>query len=543
VDALGKNSFRIIPCMTFNKQSIFTALCVLAILLVAFVLRFAAFDHPLATNGAEGLRDLFVAKHALLYGEWPIGGHANGLSTIENSPLYYYLVILLALPGMSFLSVSFMYVLFQCLFILLVFLFARSVFGRGVGLVAALLLAISPHYVVNVTGFFIWPPYFAAPFVILSLFALWVGYRDRKKTMVMVSPLLMLMALAIHQSTIAIIPLYACIGLYVTHKICFSFKHYGISLIASLVFATVLFIPPILASDLSTFAWGTRITEDSPITFGEGLHQTIVGIPYMFGMYGDPIKLHVEFALALLLVLVFWFFFHSNEIKERKKYLVLLLIFIAAEIAVALVFDPEGIPRHFEPVLWMAPVVLGVLIATPIRRSLFVSIIGIATLSLFVFSSLTDDRLMRTYPNIGLFDRPRYELMEHAVDAMVDEINSLQVQNGYTDYTFFYIYVMLASKNDLSSSPLLFWLPLEERLGVRLDESPNSYFRKVPVTHRDDYLFYACFENRIGYSIEACLEQNEVLHPEHTTQKVVFEFSGNNNVAVYLAKRTKGMMP
>lgn len=508
-----------------------TLLLLFFILAVALVLRFAAFDHPLAQNAGEGLRDLFVAQHALMYGEWPLGGHHNGLSTVENSPLYYYIVIFFTLLGSTFLGIGTLYLLFQCAFIALVFFFTRKLFNTNAALIAAALLAVSPHYVVSVAGDFLWPPYFAAPFVVASLFALWHGYTYKKKIFTVASPILMLLALAIHQSTIAFIPLYAFATLYVAYKNTFSIKEYVVAGVSFLIVLLVLFIPPLSVANFSETLWGVRIDSEQNITSLEGIYQTIVSVPYAFGVQANTSDVYAELATMLLIILGLWFF-SSRLVDRRQKQLTLFLVaLLLSVVIVAIVFDPTGIPRHFEPMLWSVPVVLGVIMSAPFGRSLFMSLLSTVALGLLLFASLSDSRLTEVYQNIGAFDRPHYQYVQDASTALEHEVRLLKSDYEFEDYTFFNIETY--GGTHFRVSDYMFWLELEKRLGVQLEKSPNSVVGGFQSQHSDHYMFFVCLKHQRDYTRERCRNDFITRTPTHTIEKNVFE---SEEVTIFLAK-------
>ncbi|XKT74836.1 MAG: ArnT family glycosyltransferase [Patescibacteria group bacterium UBA2163] len=503
--------------MSVNRYLI--GIILIGVIIAAFVLRFAAFDHPLSMHAAEGFRDLFVAKHALIYNEWPLSGHHNGLSTVDNSPLYYYLIIGFALFTQSFFGVSVLFIIFQTVFVALVFLITRALFNSIAGLVAAFFLAFSPHYIITVTSDSIWPPYFAATFVVVSLWLLWRGDKQTHRALIIASPIAMLMAVAIHQATLALAMPYAALGLYVAYRNRFLLKHYLIAGGMFLLCAGVLFLPSLLTHQ-GALQWGTRISDHTVIPVFDAFHLAFSQILYTFGLSGITSTAAAAVIISFI-TLSTWFIYSSKVLRKEKVFYGLGILFLVTQICIIVFFDPEGFLRHMEPALWILTVLLGVIITAPfIKQNHLMMGVSLIVCLVTLHAMVTDERMFRVYPNIGTFEYPHYQLMDRAVDALVEDIRYIKEEHQYTDYTFFNIHAL--SKTGSVVSPLVFWFPLEERLDARLEKSPNTVTGNFWAKHVDDYLFYACFKQKNNYSDEQCLSDFSKQHTHHNIEKQVF---------------------
>jgi|GEM_PF-4108686 len=513
-------------------------LALLFILVVAFVLRFALFDHPLVANAGEGLRDLFVAQHALTYGEWPISGYQNSLSTMDNSPLYYYVVILLAAFNPTLLSTGIAFILLTCLTILGVFFLTRGLFGDGAGLCAAGFLAIAPGFIENAATF-VWPPYTVASFVIASFLALFSASRARRPVLLVVSAMCMVGAVAIHQSALPMLLLYGVLALYVFREQSYSAKQIlMVPLVAGATFVA-LFLPSFLALGEQTFVWGRRLHTFFSVSTAEALHRTAQQIPYAFGIlrsFVDTNKLadtkDIIFAIALLVVGA-WFFLSHHVSKKHKVLPVILFAGFILQVVITIALDAEGVPRHFEPAFWMVASILGVLIAKPISARAPAGVVVCAlTMGVMVISgAVTDTRTVHAYGNIPAFDRPNERLVEDASSAISHTVQKLLMSEDIPDYGHFNVYALGNTHVEISS--YIFWIPLEKKLGVILEQGPDTIMRAKHLYRSEDYLFLICMKRTSQYSVERCKEDFAVDRPNHELLETVFE---SEQLSVFLTK-------
>lgn len=167
----------------------------LLIILAGFILRALYLDYPLSDIfwWGDGSRDFLVASHIVKYGEFPSTGPYNLLATvgINNSPVYFYVLAALLTPFNHPLTLSFFNIILQTISLILVYLIARIMFGRGAGLLASSIFAFNPQIIKQ--SEYIWQPYLMQPVALLALYLLLRGLKVR-------SYLTLLFAFLLHSS-------------------------------------------------------------------------------------------------------------------------------------------------------------------------------------------------------------------------------------------------------------------------------------------------------------------------------------------------------
>ncbi len=159
----------------------------------------------------------YLAGHQLVrYGEIPLSGSGNPV--LIDSPLYYYIVsVFVALyDNLLFLSIA-NFVIIQPLFFIILYGLAATLFNRWAGVIAVTLAVTSFEYVAMGGYFFqtnVMQVFANASFLFLALAA-----RKKQRKFQYVSVAMMAIAMAIHHSTLSLLPLFTVIlALTIPHE-------------------------------------------------------------------------------------------------------------------------------------------------------------------------------------------------------------------------------------------------------------------------------------------------------------------------------------
>lgn len=146
------------------------------IVLVAAFLRF--YQIPTTEFDVDQAMLFRLAQDAVRHGLVPTTSNAASIG-ISNPPGVIYLFMPLVLPGTNPVWGAVLVALFTTLAAVLTYLFTRRYYGRLAGVIAALLYATAAKPL-NYARF-IWQPNLMPPFVVLFIFALFLGVVERRK--------------------------------------------------------------------------------------------------------------------------------------------------------------------------------------------------------------------------------------------------------------------------------------------------------------------------------------------------------------------------
>ncbi len=178
----------------------------LGIILFGVILRLLRLDIPFDPEDVH--LDYLAAHHIALYGEIPWSGSGNPI--LIDSPLYYYIVSVFVrmYDNLLFLGVVNI-VAIQAVTFGIVYLLAKLLFDRWVGILAIFLAAISFEYTVE--GAYFFQTHVMQVFANGAFLALLVAYKKRSTWFAAASVVFLATSLTIHHSVLALLPLYAVV--------------------------------------------------------------------------------------------------------------------------------------------------------------------------------------------------------------------------------------------------------------------------------------------------------------------------------------------
>jgi len=170
-------------------------LAVSAIIILGAFLRLYKIKSYILFLGDEG-RDALVV-YEILHGDLTLLGPTSSVGGFFLGPIYYYLMApFLFLSNYDPVGPAIMVVLFGLATIFLVYKLGKEFFGTAAGLIASLLYAISP--VVIIYSRSSWNPNVFPFFTLTSIYALYLGIKNKKWWLFALSGFLMGINLQIH---------------------------------------------------------------------------------------------------------------------------------------------------------------------------------------------------------------------------------------------------------------------------------------------------------------------------------------------------------
>lgn len=134
----------------FYKDKIHYSLLVL-VFIIAFFLRFYNFPFRYGFDG-DGIRDMIVTMLGAKNWEFPLAGNFSSVGPFTFGPLFRIQLILVTIL-FPFIYTAFIYMgILSLIFVFLLYKIGKELGGKTVGLIAALLAAVSPDQITVATG-------------------------------------------------------------------------------------------------------------------------------------------------------------------------------------------------------------------------------------------------------------------------------------------------------------------------------------------------------------------------------------------------------
>lgn len=494
-------------------------LAIVLILIAGFWLRIAAYDNPLGYNGGDGYDDFLVASHIVHYHELPIFGPGNDFfPDFRNSATYYYVLA-------AFIAIwntpAFLYIVFallQMVVILGIYAIAEQLFDPLSGIIAAASTAFAPSLIFAEAAF-VWQPYVMEPFCVASIYLFVRGMQRRSQKLLLWSLTLMLTALAIHLSILAILPIYGIALQYCLYKI---------SGIRSVLIANalgfsllVIFFALPLIHPASLGAWHTPHLDATfalnPITF---LGQAGNALRNLLSVHGISASIPTE--VIILIAFAASYLISSGIPKTKKLIFAALLLIILIYVSALSLLSATNEIWEMVPIFWAVAIVVGVLISFAYNNSrqlwpvwVFVAIV--------VISMIVEDPIMQPiFSNALVLQRPNQQIMDEAMEKLQHDIEKVKSQNKYHDLRFFDIVVQRTE--NLPVRPAIIWEPLEKDLDTQFVRVNNAYggYALSPL-NSGTYIYLVCMGIRVAdYPSKDCTNYFTATHSKYTIETIVY---------------------
>lgn len=502
------------------------------ILLVAFVIRWGAYDNPLNANSGDGARDYATAMSLVRYHEFPLGMSMSHLG-VETSPAYFYILGVFAAIHTTPDFVNFCYLLLEVGTIFGFYALTRRPLGVGAAQVAAFVAAFAPRLVLEAANG-IWQPPFMQFFVVFAAAAFVRGFYDRSLSYLCISAVLVMIAMAMHVSVFGLLPLY-CLMLATAAYRARGFSGVTRTLLLAAVAFAILFAP---AAYLN-FATNDHVTSPGIHSFSDTLiclkqsaqlfmrrFYEFEMIPHVFPRSSlELIKLTILGAFATA-------YFLAPRIPRLRKFVILVFgLFAIQQIIAMSIFNTIPVDRDLSPVTFVVYPVFGAFIYETIRALPWSRFLGILLAVYFVMSIVYYTPVIKHgIENAFIGDRPKQAILDSAAQKVAEQIR----ETGADPYDF-EVYIRSDSPYALVhgtiSQPALMWLAVEPWLGLSLVHHSNSQGGRggMMVPRGTRYVFYVCMGGSINstgtYELgrEGCLQRLHSQYPQYDVRSETFD--------------------
>lgn len=476
----------------------------IAILGAAFLIRFVAYDHPLALHGGEGFRDYLTAKHIVHFGEFPAAGPWNQtLPHLGNSPLYFYILAVPLLFSQSWHMLEVAFILLACLAVLLVYLLARDIFDQRTALLSAAVYAFAPVLIAE-SATFVWQPYVMEPLLLASVYTGYRGYTRSDLGSLLMSIALCVTALSVHLAVFGILPIYGlCMlaALYTLRRL--PGVMWG-AVVALTTASLVFFLPRILSSPIFA-GTPTPVPER-----GHFVQFVILLLVRLSPIEQPPITTYVLACIAAALIAATVLYLVSSAAKMKKASLLVGIAIVLVQCGIAAGFGTQVDVRFVLPASFALAITCAALIQFLIGTLPFSRVIAGVPVLAFIALSFTTPYISAALHKRPLADRPHDALAAKAADALAADLEQIRIGDGYPDHGFF---SMRGYRTyDHVFVPDMMWSALEERFDTQLvRQSGNSGGLAAPDDRQYMVVLCADGDRRIShYAIRDCLNNQEL---------------------------------
>jgi 4-amino-4-deoxy-L-arabinose transferase-like glycosyltransferase len=308
--------------------------------------------------GDQG-RDVIVVYRFLKHGDLMFIGPQTSIGNMYLGPWYYYLMApALLLAGFNPVGPAVMVALFGVATVWLVWKVGKEWFGEKVGLIAALLIAVSP--VVIYYSIFSWNPNIMPFFALLSMWLLWRIWQKNEYQKMPILAVSLVMVLNSHYLGLLLLPvvgIFWLLGLkrawgapnrspYILHTI------YFILIFLVLMFPLFLFD---LKHDFSNFNAFRQFFTNRQTTVNLKFYKGFLKVPEIVNQLFANLLTRQDRLRGVYLLIPFIFWGIWMERKSRAMWLMLLWFVVGI---LGLTNYKQHVYAHYFGFLWPAAVLL-----------------------------------------------------------------------------------------------------------------------------------------------------------------------------------------
>lgn len=492
------------------------------VLLISAIVRIGHFDYPLAFGWGDGPRDYLVAHHIKEFGEIPLIGPFNPLYEhgIRNSPLYYHLLSLFLIPHDSILTLGFVNIGFQLLTIVLVYLLAKTMFGRTVGLISVVLFSFAPKILEQ--SQFIWQPYLMQPFTYAAFYFLLLGHLKKKHSLLLASISFLILAGVLHNQAYILLPQLLFMVLILLKKQRTSMKHY-LGLAFTVLSSFLIFYLPVVLFTIQ-FPISFSLSSSSAINsnqYGQHLLFNISELLAMFFSAGfaKPFSLGFLLMVVTTACLISYVVFFKH--KHQEKWYMLAILLATAQLVGAISIFPTGYQHYLTLVYGLLIMLLVEVLYVVLRTRLALRVAGVFVFIVLFITILSPLAILQGKPE------DKKAVVAQATQALQNEVHASSSSFQVVSYV---------SYGGIIRFPRLdavLLVPLEETLKKRLVRVDNSRdnFTQINGT---EYLVLACYDFEYFGSAQKCMHTFLVEYPEYQVIKHIYT---HYPFSLYLSKR------
>lgn len=459
-----------------------------ALFSVGIFLRTFRFYENYAVNDGDVARDYLVARHIVVWNEYPAVGPRNSVfEGINNSPFYYYFLSLFLFVHDSIYTLGWANIILQAVSMVALVVFAHALFGTATALFVSMLLFLNRELLNQST--FMWQPFAASAFFSLSYVFLALGHSLKRAAPVWAATLLYVWALGVGYYGFPSLPGFVFVLLVVLQRAGAS-KVQRIFLTCGMVFLTFILYLPVLQQVLATREIAGVIPSEAIVPSAIVYAQNLVrNVPILFdGFLRQQEGLSLWLRPAVLIFLIGLLMFRALSQAKKNQWttavigLYVLQVPLFASLLTGRIFHHFFVAAHGLVVVLVAEALVSLM-----RNKTTVALGATAAFCVFLFAFPSIDLLRWV-----MFQNNSYEEHARATNAIVGALSDFPTTYGENWHQRFYV-VVYQKTDGRTDKEAIFLATLEQRYATKLTKivgSGNSFEQ----TGRGENVVLACMD-------------------------------------------------
>lgn len=492
----------------------FYQICLIVLLLFSFIIRLIRLDYPLTFKWGDGSRDYLVAHHMVQYGEWPMTGPYGLLQDqgLRNSPLYFYFLAFWLKLYDNIYFLAFINISFQLATIYLIYLIAKTLFGKPTAILAALFFSIIPEVISNAD--YIWQPYLMQPFFYLSLYLILKSHLNQSYKLLLVGVFVLAVAAILHNSVFVFLPTILMLIYLSLKKHGRKIKHL-IGVLLALKVSLLLFYLPVIIylirsqateSNAQASVYATSLPQY--LYFLQDNLAKLLHALFSDGLFSHSISL--EKILAFIITLALLWYVLAIKDRQNKHYLLIGILFITQLLMAVALFNKNQL--YYQTLNFgLLSILIAEIINTTFSGKKSLTVVKVL-LVLFIVRTFSwqFQFFKKSYPEVN-----NYKLMREVVSVIKTDLKNTQSFQiaSYAQYPLIVRYPIL-------DNSLLVALEQEfsKKLAIVSDKSPYSHTQ----LNRPNHVYVACYKFIPVVIPNGCLNQFLLENPDYSPKYLIY---------------------
>lgn len=487
----------------------------------------------------DGSKEALIANHIFKYQEFPLLGPSSTPISLPHPPIYYYILALLSMgQGYNFLSVINLFL--HNLNIVIIYLIARLMFGKGSGLLAAIFFGFNQTNITHSS--YLWAPYFIQPFINLSFLLLLLSYIRKSFPFLFTSIVFFLLSVAFYYSNIAILPLFFTLVFLVLRTQKRSGNYY--ILVVLLFGMLTILVEPLIVyygqeqrNIFLLLASSKSLINFNPSIFLSSLDNNLILLLNKFFPSLSHNNLLIKSFVALFITSIIIRLFQLNTHILRRRYFIIILVALLQQIFFVSLLK-EGYDRYFFPIFGLLTIV-SVQITNIFSFDKRFFLIGKNLIVIFMLGLYSP--LIFNYPQNLDYIKNSIKIpsalkkeTHPAILLLKQEIYGIAYAERLNNLNFFR-FKSYHKGMEYDYIDAFFWLSLEEDLSSKLTRLKHDKYQGFETINSDKFIFINCyFYNNPLDEQKLCIDLFLKQYSNYTLVKPVFS---QNPFSIYLFKK------
>lgn len=456
---------------------------------------FSAVDY---TFFDEPVRDYFVSHHIVAYGEFPLAGPLNGVSGIlKNSPVYNYFLAFFLFIKDDFLFLQTINIFSIIVSVALLHNIAKRVFDAQAALLAALFFIGFIDVVYAAFTHFVSQTYIMLLFFLVSILLLIIAAQKNNYVLVPLSVFFFALAGVMHNSVLALAPIFLVVVLAVMKRQKKSFWHHTLAIMVFPASLGLFYFPIILYALSAGLSFWSLVSSSG--IYASGLEEFATHIWRHATVLFNALtgRTHGIFPFLRMAILIYAVLLFPARIYEEKEPIKKIFFMVALASAATMIIAASPFWRLFDvweflPALTLLFIAAAGALTSFLRDYLVpgkvLNMIFILALGFF-FSAKAGFA-----GNFSAGSMPNYRESITITKAIQTAVLEIQKRNLFGDFSFFQLRVYDGRRGGgaFRRDDAAYLMPVVKALDVKVTAINDRALGGYWYTSSDRYIFLVC---------------------------------------------------